>query len=1433
MTENLSLEEYKQRVEQLGQAMLDVIASVSLGNFNVSVEIPEDIEVLADLGVGLEFMIEDLRELGRSQEQARFELEQRVAQRTRELESALSELQTTQRQMVAEGWKDYTGSDPRSLSLARARGEETPGEAWLPGMEDAVQQSRTTLLTNDETQANLALPIRLQDEVIGVIGFNRADGQTWEPGEIATVEAIIEQVGLALENQRLFDRTQSALSEADSLYQASAELNTAQSYEDILRVIKRYTLLGQRAHGLIIGLFERTWTRDNPPEQVLILSAITDEPIDIFTDYKLSYIPAVWEFVRPNEITIVDDIRAHPQVDSASKYIYLKKFKSPSAGFLPLVVGGRWVGTIAALFKEPPNFSVDELRRARAILDQASVAVQNLRNLELAEQRALEAQRRSEELSLINRVVSNVAATMDLRQSLDFVARELNRALTGVDEIGIALLNESRTELQVTADSSKRTGSASAVGLRLPVKGNASTQQVINTMKPVEVRQPITNPDTEAVQDVMAERGYRNLVIFPLVANNEVIGTVGAAMLTETGHLSEDDMRLAETIILQASTAIQNARLFEQTQQALTETANLYRASAELNAVQSFEDVLIVLRRYTILGQNANHVALTLFNVPWAGEKLPGAINPVALWARRGDLPVSHPPLPTAGWEQALGNAQRLELSYFEDLTKLGSIHDSLHQLFQHDHKDEALLVAPLLTAGQCIGLLLASYPAATEINEEQRRRTMALAGQAAVAIQNLQLLEETQRRARQLETAAEIAREASGTLELRSLFERAIELVRERFDYYHVAILLVDDGDVALQAATGEAGSQMLADGYRLRIEPGTSIIGTVAHTGHLLVVNDVTLDPTHLIHPLLPDTKAELGLPLKSGTRVTGVMDVQANIINAFTDDDVAVLQILADQLAVAAENARSFALVQQAVEELREIDRVKTEFLSNMSHELRTPLNSIIGFSRVILKGIDGPINDLQRQDLDAIHNSGQHLLDMINDILDLSRIEAGKMELTVEEINLNEVIDSVMSTASGLIKEKPLQLINEVPAGLPTVLADRTRTRQILINLISNAVKFTDEGRINVSAKIERRAEDSSPLVRVAVRDSGIGIPEDKMHVLFERFSQVDASPTRKSGGTGLGLSITRHLVELQGGEIGVESVPNQGSTFWFTLPLAGGAELAHLPLPTPAETDAKETPAPPEPTSGARVILAIDDDEKVIGLYKRYLNDRGFQVVAVTDPQQAVEQARQIRPYAITLDIQMPERDGWQVIEDLKADPETRAIPILVCSITADHERALSLGAADALTKPILEDEFVAAIERLPLNGDQKTHTILVVDDDPNIKQLVERAGRGQRKLNFRYVENGLQGLASLQNARPDAVILDLYMPDLDGFALLEAIHSDPDMRSIPVIILTGADLKETDLKRLQRYQRDLLQKEQFSEDELIASLERAIAPPKN
>jgi signal transduction histidine kinase len=317
-----------------------------------------------------------------------------------------------------------------------------------------------------------------------------------------------------------------------------------------------------------------------------------------------------------------------------------------------------------------------------------------------------------------------------------------------------------------------------------------------------------------------------------------------------------------------------------------------------------------------------------------------------------------------------------------------------------------------------------------------------------------------------------------------------------------------------------------------------------------------------------LLEDTK--LVIPITTGDSVLGELELEAAAdARSWTDADRRLAEEIGRQLGLALQDARSYQLTQQALDEMREADQLKSQFLANMSHELRTPLNSIIGFSKVILKGIDGPVTDTQREDLDAIYNAGQHLLGLISDMLDISRIEAGKLDLSFDEVDLTEVISGVLSTAVGLVKDKPIDLVTDIPDDLPTIQADRIRIRQVLLNLVSNAAKFTEEGQIAVSARFLQAAPE--PEVLVAVADTGIGISPGDVDKLFVPFSQVDPSPTRKSGGSGLGLSIARHLVELHGGRIWVESTIGEGSTFAFTLPLTPPA-APQLPVPEEDEAD---------------------------------------------------------------------------------------------------------------------------------------------------------------------------------------------------------------------------------------------------------------------
>jgi len=671
---------------------------------------------------------------------------------------------------------------------------------------------------------------------------------------------------------------------------------------------------------------------------------------------------------------------------------------------------------------------------------------------------------------------------------------------------------------------------------------------------------------------------------------------------------------------------------------------------------------------------------------------------------------------------------------------------------------------------------------------------------------------EALQRRTDYLAASAEIGRLVTSTLDLETIYKSSVNLITERFGHYYAGIFTVDESGFTamLQEATGEPGQILKERKYSLPVG-SNSVVGIATKTGEVVVINNTALDTQHSQNPLLPETKAETAIPLKIGNRIIGVLDIQSTEVNSFLEDNIAILQLLADQISVGIDNARSYNLAQQAIEEMREVDRLKSQFLANMSHELRTPLNSIIGFARVILKGIDGPVTELQQQDLTAIFNSGQHLLGLINDILDLSRIEAGKMDLTFDNVNIKELITSVMSTAAGLVKDKPIELLTEVEEDLPTVWADAMRIRQVLINFLSNASKFTEEGQIIVKAVIEKTNKEK-PAVMISVTDTGPGISQEDQVKLFQPFSQVDASLTRKVGGSGLGLSICHHFIQMHNGQIGVHSTVGKGSTFYFTIPVAKGDEKT-------GKHDSEH------------VILAIDDDPQIINMYERYLQPKGFRVIGLSNPANAKERAEELKPFAIILDIMMPGYDGWEVLTDLKLSEITRNIPVVICSVVEEEERGFSLGAADYLIKPVMEEDLLESLDRL--NGDGSMREVLVIDDDPNDLRLLGKMLSEQGRYKAILAEGGQAGWKIISTQPPHAVVMDLSMPDLDGFTILEKLREDKKLREIPVIVITGIELSAEQRKQLDKMEQRLLQKGSLKETELIATIENALRRVKS
>jgi signal transduction histidine kinase/CheY-like chemotaxis protein/HAMP domain-containing protein len=681
------------------------------------------------------------------------------------------------------------------------------------------------------------------------------------------------------------------------------------------------------------------------------------------------------------------------------------------------------------------------------------------------------------------------------------------------------------------------------------------------------------------------------------------------------------------------------------------------------------------------------------------------------------------------------------------------------------------------------------------------RERTQQL------AVQN----ESLQLRSRQLQTVAEVARSIVSTREVDTLLNQVTRLVSDRFGFYHAGIFLLDENNeyAVLRAANSEGGRRMLDRHHRLRVGQ-VGIVGYVTGTGEPRIATDVGEDAVFFNNPDLPATRSEMALPLKLGGVIIGALDVQSTESNAFTEADVTLFTTLADQISVAIENANAYEISQQTLEEMKELDRVKSQFLANMSHELRTPLNSVIGFSRVILKGIDGPINETQEQDITAIYNSGLHLLNMINEILDLSKIEAGKMELQIDDVEISNVVNNAVNSASGLIKGKPIQLVTRVEPDLPSIKGDELRLSQILTNLLGNAVKFTEKGSITIEAGLHH-TEDNADEILITVADTGIGIAPEDQGKLFQRFSQVDDSPTRRTGGTGLGLSIARSLVELHGGRIGLlSSDTNLGSTFYFTIPVKR----------EPAIQVVQDLPP------GENIILSIDDDPQVITLYERFLKPYGYEVVALTNPELAVDRARELKPFAITLDIMMPDKDGWQVLSELKKDEETRNIPVMICSILEEEEKGFNLGASEYLVKPFLHDDLANAIKRLDRGGD--VHDVLIIDDDPQFLRFLQKMIEDEGQFLPILADGGLSALKLLNDFTPDVIIMDLLLDDINGFELLDKFNSEPRLKQVPVIIITGSNLDEDQLKTLGEYGEQIFSKWTINKEDLLVNLQETL-----
>jgi signal transduction histidine kinase/CheY-like chemotaxis protein len=925
--------------------------------------------------------------------------------------------------------------------------------------------------------------------------------------------------------------------------------------------------------------------------------------------------------------------------------------------------------------------------------------------------------RRAGQLQISAEVAHAIASVRGLDELLPQVTRLISERF-GWYHVGIFLLDEAPAGSQsavLHAANSEGGQRMLARGHRLRVGKVGIVGTVTASGEPriaLDVGQDAVFFDNPDLPDTRSE------MALPLKVGAEIIGALDVQS-DEPAAYDDEDVALLSTLADQVAVAIQNARLFEQTQEALSEVQELHRRYVRQEWARTLAmrgELAYEYRREgvspdTLPGEDewpaelrqalAAGRVVALASDDATDEEGEDLLETEEELLMGGHLP--------AGQSSPSGDGRRTGGSL-----RAGDGRGPENGRPPDKDHLRAALAAPIKLRDQIIG--------AVDLEEvgESRRWTadevalvQAVADQVGLALENARLFADTQRRAEQLATLHRVGLDITAALDLDGVLQALYEQIRRMVDVGSFYVALYDEttGMVEFPIVTGIDGRFQVSP-VNLREQTGAeSLAGWVIKSGETLHLPDLLSLPDDSVHQPIPvsgrATRSYVGVPLLFRERVFGVMSVQSYEPGAYSQEDIDLLTTIATQTSIAIQNARAYERLRETAEELREVDRLKTQFLANMSHELRTPLNSIIGFSRVMLKGIDGPLTDLQEADLASIYNSGQHLLSLINSILDMSKIEAGKMDLSFERVQLGAIFEAALSTTRALVKDRPIELFSSVPDNLPAVWADAQRVRQILINLFSNAAKFTQEGKIILLARA------GAEYVTITVADTGIGIEPDAQRRLFIPFQQVDASTKRRAGGTGLGLAISRSFVEMHGGRIWVVSKPGKGSAFSFTLPiyevvaakvLGQGPDSVSVLGGDVPEALGRLRQAELDPDK--KIVLAIDDDQGVLTLLKRYLENDGYQVVGVLESREALSIARRLaaqerpRLAAITLDVLMPVMDGWEVLAALKRDPQTKDVPVILCSIVEDLEKGLSMGAAAGVCKPLTRNDLLEALEKV-------------------------------------------------------------------------------------------------------------------------------------
>jgi signal transduction histidine kinase/DNA-binding response OmpR family regulator len=907
----------------------------------------------------------------------------------------------------------------------------------------------------------------------------------------------------------------------------------------------------------------------------------------------------------------------------------------------------------------------------------------------------------------------------------------------------------------------------------------------------------------------------------------------------EVAPFSDRQIDLVKTFADQAVIAIENTRLFQELEarnRELTEALEQQTATSEVLRVISsspndVQPVFDMIAQSAVRLCEAQFCAVFRFDgelIHFVGHS---GVTPQVDEAVRQAYPIP------AGQDSAVGRA-----ILNRTIVHIPDVHaDPAYGLLSVASAVtfRSIVAVPMLLDGQPIGGIAVARAQAGPFSNSKLTLLKTFADQAVIAIENVRLFQELQaltrdltRSVEELQALGEVGQTVNSTLDLHTVLTRIVA---------HAVQLSGTDGGIIYEydeptqvfhlRTTYRMAAELVAALQTQPTRQGEGALGQAAIAREPVQIPDIAGLATYpeRLRTLLSQHgfRAVLAVPIRREEHIIGGLVVLRQAPGEFPPQVVELLRTFAAQSALAIQNARLFRELEDKGQQLETASRYKSEFLANMSHELRTPLNAIIGYSEMLQEEAEDLGQEDFTPDLQKINAAGKHLLALINDILDLSKIEAGRMDLYLETFDLATMLHDVQTTVQPLVEKNANTLVVQYADTLGSVRADLTKVRQTLFNLLSNACKFTRQGTISLTVSREVISASSPPgsggieggdWITFRVSDTGIGISPEQMARLFQPFTQADASTTRQYGGTGLGLTITKRFCQLMGGDIAVESEVGKGSTFSIWLPAT---------VVDPKAGRAPEVPvqAKPQP-EGTSTILVIDDDPAVRDLLQRFLSKEGFRVASAAGGEEGLRLAKVLHPDAITLDVLMPGMDGWSVLTALKADRELAAIPVIMLTIVDDKNLGYALGAVDYLPKPIERERLVAVLRRFQRHD--PAHPILVVEDDQltrqMLRQMLEREG-------YAVVEadHGQQALVRVAEQVPELILLDLLMPEMDGFAFVEELRRHDAWRSIPIVVTTAKDLTAEDRLRLNGYVEQILQKGMYSREALLAEVRHLVA----